>query len=105
MLTCPTYISYCTNPGASCSFLLLYSCDLFLFRLFICVCCGDIFPPLFHVPVFGGRDGLAWPVKTRHGIIPRHRGTGFAGGSALLAGDLCNWHRVPGRSDGLKELY
>ena len=31
---------------------------------------------------------MAWPVETRHGIIPRHsRGTGVAGGSAHPAGD------------------
>ena len=24
-----------------------------------------------YLPVFGGRDGLAWPVETRHGTIPR----------------------------------
>ena len=33
----------------------------------------DFFPRLFHAPVFGGRDGQAWLVETRHGSIPRHR--------------------------------
>ena len=33
----------------------------------------DFFPRLFHVPVLGGRDGLAWLVETRHGSVPRHR--------------------------------
>ena len=82
------HISYCTNPEAQCSFLLLHTYGLFLFR-FLSVCAVVTFPSAVSCTSIRreGWIGLADENPTR-GIIPRHsRRTGFAGGSAHLAGD------------------